>query len=498
MASFPSVRCSIVPPYLLRALSEHSDEAVRELARRSLEHDHALRQRRTGHTPRSASTPERAGRQGMQGPRTDAGTGPQRTIGDARGFETTPGTPVRREGQGPVGDAAADEAYDGFGKTWELFDRVYGRDSLDGKGLALLGTVHYGKDYDNAFWDGSQMVFGDGDGTVFTRFTIAVDVIGHELTHGVTEYTAGLQYQGQSGALNESLSDVFGSLVKQRALGQSADHADWLIGEGLFTPSVHGVALRSMKAPGTAYDDPQLGRDPQPATMDGYVDTTDDNGGVHLNSGIPNHAFYLAATAIGGHAWEGAGHVWFDVLTGGRLPSTCDFATFAAATVSAAQARYGDGSAQAEAVQHAWDTVGVAARPSTASTPDSSGSAPDSRGSADDSAAPAPDSPGGDETGGMESGSATAAEFRLRRTGGFAGQRQERRVVIDELSDDDARDWRSLLQGDRLQSLVEPVREVPDSFVYHLAFPPEADEVDLPEHGIPRTVRELFSRTLGT
>ena len=164
--------------------------------------------------------------------------------------------------------------------------------------------MHYGRGYDNAFWDGTQMVFGDGDGTVFNRFTIAVDVIGHELTHGVTEHTAALVYQGQSGALNESISDVFGSLVKQQALGQDAAAADWLIGAGLFTAQVKGVALRSMKAPGTAYDDPQLGKDPQPATMADYVETTDDNGGVHLNSGIPNHAFYLAATAIGGHAWE--------------------------------------------------------------------------------------------------------------------------------------------------------------------------------------------------
>jgi Zn-dependent metalloprotease len=183
------------------------------------------------------------------------------------------------------------------------------------------------------------MVFGDGDGTVFNRFTIAVDVIGHELTHGVTQFTAGLDYQGQSGALNESVSDVFGSLVKQRSLGQSAGQADWLIGAGLFTPEVHGVALRSMKAPGTAYDDPQLGKDPQPATMSGYVETSDDNGGVHTNSGIPNHAFYLAATAIGGNAWEGAGQVWDDVLTGGSLPHDVDFATFAEATMAAAKAR---------------------------------------------------------------------------------------------------------------------------------------------------------------
>lgn len=198
--------------------------------------------------------------------------------------------------------------------------------------------MHYGQDYDNAFWNGHQMVFGDGDGEIFGDFTACVDVIGHELTHGVTQFTAGLQYQDQPGALNESVSDVFGSLVKQHSLGQDAAHADWLIGAGLLAPGIQGVALRSMKAPGTAYDDPRLGKDPQPAHMRDYVDTTDDNGGVHINSGIPNHAFYLLATALGGQAWDRAGRIWYDALTGGRLAADADFTAFARATVAAAKA----------------------------------------------------------------------------------------------------------------------------------------------------------------
>jgi Zn-dependent metalloprotease len=222
--------------------------------------------------------------------------------------------------------------------------------------MPLDGTVHYGSNYDNAFWDGSRMVFGDGDGELFIRFTVAVDVIGHELTHAVTEATAGLVYSGQSGALNESVSDVFGSLVKQRQLGQDAADADWLIGAGLFTAAVQGEALRSMRAPGTAYDDDVLGRDPQPGHMRDFVDTTDDNGGVHINSGIPNHAFYLAATALGGPAWEVAGQVWYDTLVGG-LAAGSDFAAFATATVAAAQSRFG--SDEAQAVRSAWDAVGV-------------------------------------------------------------------------------------------------------------------------------------------
>jgi len=203
-------------------------------------------------------------------------------------------------------------------------------------------------------------VFGDGDGDLFNRFTIAVDVIGHELTHAVTELEAGLVYEGQSGALNESVSDVFGSMVKQHQLGQGAAEADWLIGEGLFTPKVQGVALRSMRAPGTAYDDPVLGKDPQPDHMSGFVETDDDNGGVHTNSGIPNHAFYLAATALGGKAWEVAGRAWYDALRDPSLPTSADFATFATVTVRTARARFGGD--EAGAVGDGWAAVGVDVR----------------------------------------------------------------------------------------------------------------------------------------
>ena len=285
--------------------------------------------------------------------------GLDRSISDAEGAEELPGRRVRDEGGPATGDVAADEAYDALGATYALFDEVYGRSSIDGRGLPLDATVHYGRDYDNAFWNGERMVFGDGDGEVFGRFTASVSVIGHELAHGFTQYTANLVYQGQSGALNESISDVFGSLVAQYAAGQTAEQASWLIGEGLFTDAVQGDALRSMRAPGTAYDDPVLGKDPQPATMAGFVVTTDDAGGVHTNSGIPNHAFFLAATAIGGPAWLGAGAVWWDDLTSAEVTASIDFAGFAAVTVDAAGRRFGDGSAEQTAVRQAWQQVGV-------------------------------------------------------------------------------------------------------------------------------------------
>jgi len=336
---------------MLEQIARRGSDAQRDRAMRALQLDAQHRSLRSGSGAVTARPDSTA---------AAAADSPQRTISTAEGTETLPGRAVRAEGAPSSGDAAVDEAYDGLGATYALYLEAYGRRSIDDAGLPLPATVHYGVDYDNAFWNGTQMVFGDGDGDLFNRFTVAVDVIGHELTHGVTEIEAGLVYQGQSGALNESVSDVFGSLVKQHALGQTAEAADWLIGVGLFTAKVHGAALRSMRAPGTAYDDPVLGVDPQPAHLRDFVDTTEDNGGVHTNSGIPNHAFYLAATALGGSAWEVAGRIWYDALRDDQLPASADFATFAAATVRAATAGFGPD--QAGAVGDAWAAVGVDVR----------------------------------------------------------------------------------------------------------------------------------------
>jgi len=339
----------IVPPYLLTRIARLDDErfAVAVVAaQNALRHDEPMRAARLTLS--------------IEGPDLVAqfDDAPTRTISDAKSTETLPGTVVRREGSSPVRDVTANEAYDGLGSTFALYSEVFGRDSIDGRGLPLDATVHYGKLYDNAFWNGQRMVFGDGDGEIFGRFTNSLSVIGHELAHGVTQYSANLVYEGQSGALNESVSDVFGALVEQYATKQSSAQASWLIGEGLFTDQVEGSALRSMKAPGTAYDDDVLGKDPQPSHFDHYITTNDDNGGVHLNSGIPNRAFYLVAEALGGNAWDSAGSIWYDSITGG-LAGTTDFAAFAAATVAAAGKRFGAASAEVDAVKAGWSGVGV-------------------------------------------------------------------------------------------------------------------------------------------
>ena len=282
-----------------------------------------------------------------------------RTIYDAKHLQLLPGTLVRAEGSPPSTDVAINEAYDGLGATFDFYLQNFHRNSIDDAGMPLIASVHYGSNYDNAFWNSQQMVFGDGDVRLFNRFTISLDVIGHELTHGVTEHTAALAYSGQSGALNESISDVFGSLIKQYAKKQTAAQADWLIGAGLLAPGVKGVALRSMKAPGTAYNDPVLGKDPQPASMTGYVNTAGDNGGVHINSGIPNHAFYLAARKIGGYAWVKAGRIWYETLLDPQAKSSTNFQGFAKLTVATAVKLYGANKAEAKAVAGAWHQVGV-------------------------------------------------------------------------------------------------------------------------------------------
>lgn len=345
----------IVPPYMLREIIENGTAEQRQQALRNIVSAEAVRVQR-----------EVIAKEGPPEPlmETAAAGGLNRVVYTADNGNALPGRQVRGEGGAPTGDPAADEAYDGAGATYTLFSEVFNRDSIDGNGLRLDSTVHYRTGYDNAFWNGRQMVYGDGDEDlpanqrIFNRFTIAVDIIGHELAHGVTQHTANLIYQGQSGALNESMSDVFGSLVKQRLTGQLPAQADWIIGEGLFTSNVSGVGIRSMKEPGTAYNDPVLGKDPQPGHMRDYVETQSDNGGVHINSGIPNRAFYVTAVNLGGYAWEKAGQIWYVTLKS-KLSESSNFAMAAAKTYEAARDLYGQGSLEQQAVRAGWAEVGI-------------------------------------------------------------------------------------------------------------------------------------------
>jgi Zn-dependent metalloprotease len=352
MAQRQSPLFCILPPHMLEHIAENGSDAQRAKAVQTNRQTSDFRSRRQA-TPRQPAAPQGA-------------AGRQRSVYNADHLTDLPGRLIRIEGGPPSGDTTVDEAYDGAGATYDLFLEIYQRNSLDGKGMHLDSTVHYQVGYDNAFWNGSQMVYGDGDEDLppaerlFNRFTICTDVIAHELTHGITQFTANLVYLNQPGALNESFSDVFGSLAQQRSRGQTARNADWIIGKGLLTTNVNGVGLRSMKEPGTAYNDPVLGKDPQPGTMQGYVNTTSDNGGVHINSGIPNHAFYLTAYELDGYAWEKAGRIWYVTLRD-RIGANTNFQEAANLTFKVAGELYGQNSLEQQAVGKGWAGVGITA-----------------------------------------------------------------------------------------------------------------------------------------
>lgn len=337
----------VTPPYLMEKLLESKDSAIRDAALNTLLNTAQLRGERSVRAMTFAA------------PAPDTG---RRTIYDCLNSQLLfLARLVRTEDSEPGTDEVVNRAFDGLGTTRDFYFKVLNRNSIDDRGMRLNGFVRYGRNYQNAFWDGQEMVFGEGDGVVFTDFTKSIDVIAHELTHGVTEFTANLEYHKESGALNESISDVFGSLVKQWSLGQTAEEADWLIGAEIFTPGIEADALRSMKAPGTAYDNNLLGKDPQPDHMSRFVNKPDtregDWGGVHYNSGIPNKAFYLTAKAIGGYAWEAAGHIWYEALK--AATTTTQFQDFADSTYQKADLLYGAGSAEQKAVLEAWREVGI-------------------------------------------------------------------------------------------------------------------------------------------
>lgn len=443
MSTHP-LHCQFVPPWLLERIAAPMDartmivdtvaEAVAETLRTDLQ-IRAARARKVTHPSRPAATAAWA-------------------VYTAGSTQTLPGTLMRTAGEPQSPDVAVNEAATGGQVALDLFSQVYGRDSYDGAGAEVVMSVHYGRRYDNAFWNGTQLVFGDGDGQIFGRFTKPVDVLAHELSHAVTEHTAGLVYSDEPGALNESMSDVFGICAKQRLLGQTAAQADWLIGEGIFLPGVHARALRDMAHPGTAYDDPQLGKDPQVGSYADYVHTTSDNGGVHINSGIPNRAFQLAATGIGGSSAEGAGKIWYAALTGSGVGPNTDFAGFAAATVAAA-------GAHADVVRQAWTTVGVT--PAT------------TRGTHLGPKKLAPSSVG------------------VRRTGGFAGITRAGQLDLDS---DDPRvdDVRRLVERTDFAALSQGPA-IADAFSYTFSLP-EHDEVTVAEDDLTHDLRRLVELLL--
>jgi Zn-dependent metalloprotease len=332
---------------MLDKLAESGNAKIRRLAVEAIARSAHLRAQRTtlAQFPAMAAIPSPAARR-------------HRLIYDNRsqGASFLPGRLVRSEGGRATRDAAVNEAYDHSGTTYDFYKTLFGRNSLDDRGMSLISSVHVGRNYNNAFWNGEQMAYGDGDGQLFVRFTKSLDVVGHELSHGVVSHTCDLEYKNESGALNEHFADVFGSLVKQWKRKHSAAKADWLIGPDIMGPGTSAKSLRTFKGEPAYEDDPLLGDDPQPKHLkDKYMGTAD-SGGVHINSGIPNHAFYRLALALGGNAWDKPGRIWYKTML--ALNAQSNFREMVAMSAQCAGGLFGAGSAEEKAVAKAWKDVG--------------------------------------------------------------------------------------------------------------------------------------------
>ncbi|OXM13603.1 M4 family metallopeptidase [Paenibacillus herberti] len=244
-------------------------------------------------------------------------------------------------------DKAAVDAHANAAAVYDFFRTKFGRNSLDGKGMQIRSSVHYGSNYNNAGWNGVQIMYGDGDGNTFRALSGDLDVVGHELSHGVITYTANLQYVNESGALNESYADVLGNSVQAK---------NWLLGDDVYTPGVAGDALRSLANP-TLYNQP-----------DNYANRyigSQDNGGVHINSGITNKAFYLLAqggsqngVAVTGIGRDAAVNIFYNTLVY-YLTSTSNFVAAKNATIQATKDIYGTSSPYVTSVTNAFKAVGL-------------------------------------------------------------------------------------------------------------------------------------------
>jgi Zn-dependent metalloprotease len=283
----------------------------------------------------------------------------------ANNSTTLPGTLKRSEGSANIGDAAIDAAHNYAGNVYDFYKNVFNRDSYDNAGATLKASAHYSTSYNNAFWNGSQMVYGDGDGTTFIALSRDLDVDAHELTHAVTERTAALVYSNESGALNEATSDILGNSCEAYTENAGTPNTNtWLVGEDIYTPGTAGDALRSMKDPAVYGDS-----DYYPTRYTG----TSDNGGVHTNSGIANLAYYLMTiggthprgkttvnvtplSATSSTSLDMAQRIWYRALTV-YFTSSTNFSAARTATANAATDLYG--AAAAATVNAAWDAVGA-------------------------------------------------------------------------------------------------------------------------------------------
>lgn len=332
--------CYVIPNDIFKQIAKNGkNKASRDLALNYLSTNGRLRQKRELLSELKTTTQKEG----------------DRLIYSCDNESDLPGRFIKKESDKNIADKSAEQVYLATGIVRDFLKEVLGRNGFDDEGSNLIASVHYLEKYDNAFWDGEQMVYGDGDGIYFQSFTNSLAVTAHELFHGVVSATGGLRYNRESGALNESICDVFGAVCNQWQLNQTVDKANWIIGKGLFTSRVKGVGVRKLDAPGTAYNDPVIGKDPQPSHMNGYYKGNRDNGGVHINSSIPSLAFVRAAKKIGGYSWETMAQIWYKALTDKVKPST-NFVNFAQFTLEIANSDY---PSTYDALMAAWISVGI-------------------------------------------------------------------------------------------------------------------------------------------
>jgi Zn-dependent metalloprotease len=344
--------CFAVPRKLLTQLADDDeDQEHGKLLRDHVSHSSKLRGQRA---VQSQQRPEpRLGKKLLA-----------RQVFDAQGQTFLPGKLLRDEDDPPTRDREADQAYENVGIAMQFFKAVLGRDSVDGKGMRVDASVHYGYRFPNAMWTGEQMIVGDGDGRHVRGLAHSLGIVAHEFVHGVTQHIVrgGLgvvevtgqppTLKGEAGALNESFSDVFASMIKQWHAGEDVTQADWLLGEDILAPGA-GKAIRTLRDPGnnrlTWRGDDQI-KDYK------RFKPTDD---AHKASGIPNHAFYLAATRLGGNSWETLAKIWLKGFDRLRVRGT--FLDAAHYTMDVAATLHGKGSAPHDAVKAAWKKVNVLA-----------------------------------------------------------------------------------------------------------------------------------------
>ncbi len=235
----------------------------------------------------------------------------------------------------------------------DFYKSIFNRQSIDNLGMGLIVSVHYANAYCNAYWNGQQIILGDGDNEAFGDFARCDDVLAHEMQHGITQFTIGLGYWDEAGALNESIADAFASVFCQWRRLQPNAKAAWTIGAGLIGRELRTrgyEALRNLAEP-----DSTSSLLPQPRHMRDY----DKSGDPHINSGIPNHAFYLAAQALGGNTWDRIAPIWYSALVSSRRSPNMSFAEFAKLTIHRAQLLFRVAPSVAQAVEEAWRAVGV-------------------------------------------------------------------------------------------------------------------------------------------